>query len=297
MAEGLLRQMAGDRYEVFSAGTRPVGLNPNAVEALAEIGIDISNHRSKSVEEFAGQEFDYVVTVCDNARETCPIFPGTGERLHHSFQDPAAMPPDEQLPAFRTVRDEIASWLKTFVGEVEQYRPAVTRYIRYLVRDAAEAEDLAQETFLRAHQRSATLRDAGALESWLYQIATHIAIDRIRQRERVAKRIIEQPADELPIEDRKQSPLQIVGQREMSTCVQRYVARLSDQYRAVLLMHDADGLTATESAALLELPLTTVKMRLHRARRQLQALLNEACAFDHDDRGVFVCAPKPHDRD
>ncbi len=182
-------------------------------------------------------------------------------------------------------------------NEIEQYRSAVLRYIRYLVRDASEAEDLAQETFVRAHQQSGMLRDVGALESWLYQIATHISIDRIRQRERIAKRLVEQPPEDLPIKDRKHSPLVIVGQKEMSTCVQRYVAKLSDRYRAVLLMHDADGLTAAEIASILELPLTTVKMRLHRARRQLQALLTDACAFDHDDRGVFVCEPKQSDRD
>jgi len=115
MAEGLLRHMAGDRYEVFSAGTRPVGLNPNAVKAMSELGIDISSHRSKSVDEFTGQPFDCVITVCDSANEACPIFPGAGERLHHSFQDPAALPADQQLEAFRKVRDEIASWLEEFV--------------------------------------------------------------------------------------------------------------------------------------------------------------------------------------
>ena len=81
----------------------------------------------------------------------------------------------------------------------------------------------------------------------------------------------------------------------MSECVQRYVADLSDSYKAVLLLHDADGLTANESAHLLELPLTTIKMRLHRARRQLEAALDRACAFGRDDRGVFVCEPKPGD--
>jgi arsenate reductase len=117
MAEGLLRHMAGDRCEVFSAGTRPVGLNPNAVKAMSELGIDISSHRSKSVDEFTGQPFDCVITVCDNAKESCPIFPGAGERLHHSFQDPAALPADRQLEAFRKVRDEIASWLGEFVRD------------------------------------------------------------------------------------------------------------------------------------------------------------------------------------
>jgi arsenate reductase len=111
MAEGLLRAKAGDRYEVFSAGTKPVGLNPNAVEALKELGIDISQYRSKSVDEFAGQQFDHVATVCDNAKESCPIFPGGGERIHHSFEDPAAASPAEQRAKFRQVRDQIARWL------------------------------------------------------------------------------------------------------------------------------------------------------------------------------------------
>jgi len=114
MAEGLLRQMAGDRFDVFSAGTRPAGLNPNAVAVMKEIGIDISGQHSKPVGEFAGQSFDYVITVCDNARESCPIFPGKGQRIHQSFDDPAAYP-GEQGTAFRRVRDELNSWLKEFV--------------------------------------------------------------------------------------------------------------------------------------------------------------------------------------
>lgn len=116
MAEGLLRHAAGDRYEVFSAGTRPVGLNPNAVDAMSEIGIDISGQHSKSVDEFVGQEFDYVITVCDNAKESCPIFPGPGQRIHQSFEDPAAHP-GEQGAAFRKVRDALNSWLKKFVAQ------------------------------------------------------------------------------------------------------------------------------------------------------------------------------------
>ena len=114
MAEGLLRHLAGDRFEVFSAGTKPVGLNPNAVTAMAEIGIDISGHRSKSVDEFAGLPFDYVITVCDNAKESCPIFAGTGTRLHHSFEDPAAAPAERQPEAFRRVGGQLADWLRDF---------------------------------------------------------------------------------------------------------------------------------------------------------------------------------------
>ncbi|MFZ0860470.1 MAG: arsenate reductase ArsC [Candidatus Sulfotelmatobacter sp.] len=116
MAEGLLRHLAADRFEVFSAGTRPVGLNPNAVAAMAEIGINIAGSRSKSVDEFAGQQFDYVFTVCDNAKESCPIFPGGGKRLHHSFQDPASAPADRQLAAFQKVRDQIADRLREFIA-------------------------------------------------------------------------------------------------------------------------------------------------------------------------------------
>lgn len=111
MAEGLLRHIAGDRFEVFSAGTKPVGLNPNAVKAMSEIGIDISGGRSKSVDEFQGQQFDYVFTVCDNARESCPIFLGGGKRIHHSFEDPAAAPLGKELDEFRKIRDQISMWL------------------------------------------------------------------------------------------------------------------------------------------------------------------------------------------
>lgn len=116
MAEGMLRHLAGDRFEVFSAGTKPAGLNPNAVKAMSEIGIAIAGSRSKSVDEFAGQEFEYVFTVCDNAKESCPFFPGGGQRLHHSFEDPAAAPGARQLDVFRKVRDQIAQWLREFVS-------------------------------------------------------------------------------------------------------------------------------------------------------------------------------------
>lgn len=180
------------------------------------------------------------------------------------------------------------------VGEIEQYRTPVTRYIHYLVRDAGEAEDLAQETLLRAHRQRSAVRDPAALESWLYQIATHISIDRLRQRARTVDRQVHTPIEDLPIAEQvRPSPLTIMQQTEMSECVQRYVANLSDAYKAVLLFHDADGLTAAEIAHLLQLPLTTVKMRLHRARRQMETALNNACAFGRDERGVFICEPKP----
>lgn len=117
MAEGLLRHDGGDMFEVFSAGTHPGHVRPEAVEAMRELGIDISSHRSKSVDEFTNNEFDYVITVCDNAREHCPVFPGASQRIHWSFDDPAAAPGDEaaRLAEFRRVRDQIRERLKGFI--------------------------------------------------------------------------------------------------------------------------------------------------------------------------------------
>jgi arsenate reductase len=114
MAEGLLRQMAGDVYEVASAGVAPSRVRPEAIEVMREMGIDISDHRSKSVDEFTGQQIDYVITVCDNAKEQCPVFPGHAKRIHWSFDDPAAADGDElaRLAVFRRVRDEISERLK-----------------------------------------------------------------------------------------------------------------------------------------------------------------------------------------
>ena len=123
MGEGLLRDLAGEEFEVASAGVDPSRVRPEAIEAMREIGIDISNHRSKSVDEFNGQEFDYVITVCDNAREQCPVFPGTTKRLHWSFEDPAAMQGSEaeRMAVFRRVRDEIKSQLKEFLRSSHRF--------------------------------------------------------------------------------------------------------------------------------------------------------------------------------
>ena len=116
MAEGLLRHDAGDRFEVFSAGTKPGHVRPEAIAAMRELGIDISGHRSKSVDEFSSQEFDYVLTVCDNAKESCPVFLGKTTMIHHSFEDPAALKgsEEERLALFRRVRDEIREYLGHF---------------------------------------------------------------------------------------------------------------------------------------------------------------------------------------
>jgi len=117
MAEGLLRHIAGDRFDVASAGVSPTHVRPEAITAMREIGIDISRHNSKSIDTFTGQEFDYVITVCDNAREQCPLFPGKTKHIHWGFDDPAAAEGDDELrlAVFRKVRDEILQRLRLFV--------------------------------------------------------------------------------------------------------------------------------------------------------------------------------------
>ena len=117
MAEGLLRFDGGESFEVASAGTHPSYVREAAIAVMKELGIDISGHRSKSVEEFVDQSFDYVITVCDNAKESCPIFPGSPVRIHWSIADPVFAPGDEQakLVAFRKARDELRYHLKHFI--------------------------------------------------------------------------------------------------------------------------------------------------------------------------------------
>ncbi|MFQ5991952.1 MAG: arsenate reductase ArsC [Nitrospiraceae bacterium] len=117
MAEGLLRHLADGRFDVASAGTHPVGLNPRAVAIMREIGIDISQQRSKPVDEILSRDFDYVVTVCDHAKESCPALPTTSKVLHWSFDDPAAArgTDDDQRATFRRVRDEIRTAVERFI--------------------------------------------------------------------------------------------------------------------------------------------------------------------------------------
>lgn len=119
ITEGLLRHEAGDQYEVFSAGTHPAQVRREAVSAMRDIGIDISEQRSKPLSEFEGHRFDYVITVCDKAREECPVFPGESQRLHWPFQDPATFTEtgEARLDAFRKLRDRIHARVMVFLGE------------------------------------------------------------------------------------------------------------------------------------------------------------------------------------
>lgn len=118
MAEGLLRELAGNEFDTASAGTNPTQMNPTAVRVMAEAAIDITGQHSKSVDEMIGRRFDYVITVCDRARDACPIFPGDAKQIHWSFEDPADATGtvEERLSVFRRVRDEIADRIREFLG-------------------------------------------------------------------------------------------------------------------------------------------------------------------------------------
>jgi arsenate reductase len=118
MAEGLLRARGGSRYEAFSAGTEATAVRPEALQVMAELGIDISGQRSKRLDRYLGDAFDWVITVCDRARESCPVFPGATQSLHWDFDDPAAVDGADEvrLAAFRRIRDEIDGEIRAFVA-------------------------------------------------------------------------------------------------------------------------------------------------------------------------------------
>ena len=179
------------------------------------------------------------------------------------------------------------------------HRQPVYRYIHSMVRDSTEAEDLTQETLLRAHRKLSSLADHTKLVPWLYRIATNVCHDRFRQtsyRNRPESfdahadgNASNEAADTAPRLDT------VIEQKEMSDCVQEYLANLSDSYRSVILLHDMEGMTNPEIAAMLDVSLATVKIRLHRAREQLRTALKAGCSFSCDDRGVMVCDRKPQD--
>jgi RNA polymerase sigma-70 factor (ECF subfamily) len=186
--------------------------------------------------------------------------------------------------------------------QLATHREAIHRYIRGIVRDAAVAEDLTQETLLRGHQKLATLEDPARLASWLYRIATNICYDRFRQAPSLDRiRSLDEEAVNDPalggsstLSDAGPRLDNVMEQQEMSACVQRYLADLPDSYRAVILLHDEASMTNPEIAEMLGVSLATVKIRVHRAREKLRTALRNACSFSADDRGVLVCEPKPN---
>jgi len=169
----------------------------------------------------------------------------------------------------------------------------IRRYIHGLARHPAEADDLTQETFLRAHEYRDSLRDDRALTIWLYRIATRVYLDRWRQRARRSPLECDADPDSADLPDPDvPSPQQTAERHEMSACVQRYVADLPESYRMVMLLHDEHGLTSREITEALGISLATVKIRLHRGRHRLRAALESGCAFSHDERDVLVCEAK-----
>ncbi len=180
------------------------------------------------------------------------------------------------------------------------YGNPIRGYILSLTRDPAEADDLTQETFLRAIRKLDTLHDDTKLSAWLYRIATNICHDRYRQISRRRESVsLDTSADENSgsmeptIADIDNPGLdQLLERSEMSGCVQRYMEELPDSYRAVILLHDLEGMTNDEIAKMLGCSLGSVKIRLHRARAKLKSALENGCAFSTDKRGVFVCEPK-----
>jgi RNA polymerase sigma-70 factor (ECF subfamily) len=169
----------------------------------------------------------------------------------------------------------------------------IFRYIMSMVHDTAEAEDLTQDTFLRAYRRRDTLRDEGAQTAWLYRIATHVSLDRLRQYARRAPKESYDDIDQVDIPEPDAPSLQRTIERdEMSGCVQSYLNSLPDSYRAVILLHDMHELTASEIANLLGESLANVKIRLHRARIKLRAALEAGCEFSYDEVSTLTCESK-----
>lgn len=161
----------------------------------------------------------------------------------------------------------------------------IRRYIANMVRDRADADDLTQETFLRAHSRQETLRDPKSARSWLYRIATNVCLDRLRQREPNAA-LDAEPASVSPsVQDRTE-------RAETSACVQRCLDFLPDHYRSVILLFEAHGLTAPEIATLLGITKGAVKIRLHRARRKLQEIMEIGCVVSESRQGAPCCESK-----
>lgn len=190
----------------------------------------------------------------------------------------------------------------TFSKICAEYQLPIHRYVRSLVRDTGEAEDITQETFLRAYRKLSSLRDQKTLSSWLYRIATNLCYDRFRQsksRPQISDGVGGLGDEEVFTIIDQDSPRldSVFDQKEMSACVQSYLEELPDHYRAVIMLHDLEGLTNPEIAEILGCSLATVKIRLHRARRKLGSALSQACQFSVDERGVTVCQPKSSDSD
>ena len=176
-------------------------------------------------------------------------------------------------------------------------RDRIYRYLLSIVHDPVEAEDLTQDTFLRAYSHRDSLRDPNAVRGWLYRIATHLCVDRLRQRVPQVSLDREEGAQSVAsIPSPSPSALEMAEREETSACVQHCLDFLSDSYRAVILLHEGHSLSAPEIAELLGENVGTIKIRLHRARRKLQEIMQIGCAISHSTKGVPCCEPKLLDK-
>jgi RNA polymerase sigma-70 factor (ECF subfamily) len=185
----------------------------------------------------------------------------------------------------------------TFASVFDKYQQPIYNDLLRLTQNRTEAEDLTQETFIRVHRKLSTFRGEAKLDTWLYRIATNISFDYFRRYS------THQAKASLPFEETDRggemifnkttsSPELLVAQSEMSTCVERFIQRLPPDHRVVLVLHELQGLKISEIADVLDCSLSTVKIRLHRARKKLRETLNAGCDFNNDERIVFVCEPK-----
>lgn len=172
------------------------------------------------------------------------------------------------------------------------YHDRIHRYILGMVRDAADAEDLTQETFLRAFRSKATMRDPNAARGWLYRVATNVCLDQFRKRTRISLDDAEAAGRINHTASADPSAQEVTERKETSVCVQRCLDFLSDSYRAVILLHDVHGLTSAETAKLLGVEPGAVKIRLHRARLRLHQLMEYGCVVSEDQGARPVCQPK-----
>lgn len=188
--------------------------------------------------------------------------------------------------------------LLDFASVFHEYQQPIFNYLLRMTQNQAEAEDLTQETFIRVHRSLPTFRGEASLGTWLYRIATNVSFDYFRRtstrQAKVSLSFEEMDLDSRWVMDETTSlPEQLVAdQSEMSACVQSFIQHLPPTYRAVLVLHDLQGLKNREIADVLDCSLSTVKIRLYRARNKLQAALNAGCDFAHDERDVYVCEAK-----
>lgn len=187
-----------------------------------------------------------------------------------------------------------------FTDIFDNYQRPIFNYLLRMTQDQAAAEDLTQETFIRVYQGLAGFRGEASLATWVYRIATNVSLDHFRRRSTAQDTVtrsldIVESDHEWLIDNKTTSPEQQATQSEMSICVQDFIGRLPPDYRAVLILHDLQGIKNLEIAEVLDASLDTVKIRLHRARKKLREALNIGCDFDHNERNIFVCEPKAED--